>query len=1101
MRCNHRSPVRRLRKLAALVPALAALPALTGCWPLAPIAAVAAAIGGDDDDDDKVVGVALSGTIVTDGTVFDTSLDREPNDSLGFAPPVGPIGGASARPRRLGGSTELRSTLHLLLDGSVGPAVARQELLVDEAQRFAAGAPGVRQIARRGNELFLIESDGGRTTVRVTPLVSPFVKRRVELGLDVEPAGAAACLDALIVLDSGATGARLVAFDADDGRPLVITDLGRGGLAQLAGAEELSTGRTRLFTADPRRGELFEIAVTAGAGDRRFGGLIARGAPAGVSGGIAALAWDGVLLHVVDGAGALHSFEPDALAPVATRPLLAAGERALALAAHFDLGLDGYHVEVPAGRTLAVEFAATGEREDGRFFLAAIERGSIAQESLETPAPVVRTTSAQDRPRLELAAPGGSPRGFDVVVGTLAGAGRYEIALGGRARAPLAGSPRERGAAAAALSTWIENEVIAQLSSGRLVEIYRDPLLPEFAPGRIVLGRAEKGAALALPEAPKGFSLRRVSRSPSGWDVVALANTAEYSGPAARTLHGEGTRRGARREQARSVLAALDGLAGARGVAWSEPLWIARALAVPNDPGFAANQQPHYDLLNLQPAWDITTGASSTVLAVVDTGVRNDNVDLNANVGPDGYDFVTGSNNGDGDGIDPDPFDPGTFASNSHHGSHVGGTMGARGNNATQGTGICWDAELMPVRALGTDRSGFTTDIADGIHYAAQLNNASGTLPASRAAVINLSLGLSSPSNVIHTALINAVNVGCIVMCAAGNDGNGTAVLYPAAFPEAIAVAAADNNGDVTFYSNSGPEIDITCSGGAASGNSADDIWSTTGVGVGGSLQPLAGTSMACAHASGVAGLMVTAAGPIDQDTARTILTGTAVDIETVGFDNLSGWGLVDAAAAVNGSLPILDLSAAMVDFGNTGTNLVVQARDANPFTDNLIVNPNFVLTPTYTPAGGVPTTAWLSPTLLADGKTIHLRADRGVIGFPGDYEVQVDVTSNGGNDFFLVGLTTGLGGVTDVGPILIDAVTQTGTLVRRTTAVASSGYAWSLTGLGNVPYFLRCGVDVDGDGVIGEAGEPYGAYPSVAGEQLLELDGLSSLQIDLLLE
>jgi serine protease len=1086
------------RRLAALALIAASLVPLGGCWPLAPIVVVAAAAGGGGGGGGGkgTPAAALSGTIVTSGTVFDTSLerlDREPNDSMGTAYALGPVSPGAAR--RLSGTTGVRASLHALVGSGERVDVLRRELLeggAGDERRFQVGSaarPPPVAIARDGKELLLLDVVARRASVRATPLGGLLTKRRLELGLDVEPAGFASGFDALLVLDRSQPGIeRLVAFDAEDGAPLSIDDLGRGGLAHLAGGEELLTGRARLFTCSPRDGELFEIAVSEAGSDRRFGGLVARGTLRGLDGPIAALAYDGALLHVVDGGGTLRSFDPDTLRELASRPLLAAGERALSLAVELDLGYDGWQIELPPGASLRVELAAAGARPDARFFLAAIDRATATQRLLASPPPLRTSGAPAEVLALDLSAPADRPRSFDVVVGALRGGGSYELALGAAARRPRSpsGEGPAREVAAAELAGALDLGFVGRLAAARLVELYRDPLLSDFVPERLVLGRKVEAAALALPSVPKGLALSAVSRSASGFDVVAVAATPEFAGPAARSLHGTATRRGTRREQSRALLAALDAIAGAPGVAWSEPQYLVHALAVPNDPGFAANQAWHYNLLNLPSAWDVTTGANSTVLACIDTGIRTDNNDLlpqpNGNVGSHGFDFVTGGG-GDGNGLDSDPFDPGTFASNAHHGSHTGGTMGARGNNVTQGTGICWNCELMPLRGLDVNGSGSTSDIAEAIRYAARLSNASGTIPPKRAAVINLSLGLPQTSNVLHDAIANAVAQGCVVCCAAGNDGNDFAVLFPAAFVESIAVAATEENGNVAFYSNAGPEVDVTCPGGddaVFSPVPADEVWSTVGVGPGGSLQPLRGTSMACAHASGVAGLLATVNPALDQNAARDILRFTATDIDAAGVDDLSGFGLVDAAAAVDAAPKQLQLTATSVDFGNTGTHQFVQAIS---LAGKLAFTTPFAMTATYTPAAApAPTTSWLTATLMPDGRTIQLTADRtGLV--DGDYEVQVDVVSDGGNASFTAGITVDSLGVTDIGDVFVVLLDVDGaTVLDFRLATAANGYAWSFAGLplGNGPseFFLVAGVDVDGDLVIGEPGEPFGGFP-----------------------
>src|SRR5688572_21434706 len=108
----------RTRRLAALA-LVVTLPALGGCWPLAPIAGIIAAGGGGGGGGggDDASGTRLQGTIVTDSTIFDTAienLDREPNDTLGFAQPIGAM--TAAKARRVGGSTGLRATVHVLTE-------------------------------------------------------------------------------------------------------------------------------------------------------------------------------------------------------------------------------------------------------------------------------------------------------------------------------------------------------------------------------------------------------------------------------------------------------------------------------------------------------------------------------------------------------------------------------------------------------------------------------------------------------------------------------------------------------------------------------------------------------------------------------------------------------------------------------------------------------------------------------------------------------------------------------------------------------------------------------------------------------------------------
>jgi serine protease len=1084
----------QLQRLVRL--ALASAPLLVcGCWPLAPIAALAAAGGGGGGGSDG--GITLVGAIVTDGTVFGSSLrlDREPNEALGSATEL-PFD--ATRARRGDGATGVAIELHALTATPEGARIVASDLLSDAASSHeSAGDPATTHLARSGRELFEVRATAdGRAELVVTPLVSGFAKRRTLLDLPLAPAGAAACMDALLLLDNSTMSSRLVAFDAEDGAPLAIHDLGRPGLAHLAGATALASGRERLFTCDPIRGTLFEIAIAESGPARTLGTLVALPiAPRP----IAALAYDGLLLHVVGRDGTLVSYDADdaAFAPAGTSPFATAGQPVRSLVATLALGVDAWHVELPAHATLRISLAAN-RAVDGTsaLFLAAQPRATTLAGAATPPAHFRRFAADGQRVAFELTTAEVAQR-FDLWLGSLAGSAHYQLALNGVARAPTVVAAPRTGADAG-LTARVET-LLQALPAPRLAALCSDPLLPDFVPERLLLGRRDAAGALTLPPAPRGFALAREERNPGGFDRVRVTTTAEWSGPAPRRLQGATTRRARRREEGRALLAACDGLAGARDVAWCEPDWIVRSLATPNDPGYAANQQWHYQMLNLPAAWDLTRGSSSTVLAVVDTGARSDNVDLNANLSPDGYDFITGSNSGDADpGRDSDEFDQGTFASNAHHGSHCGGVMGAQGNNATQGSGICWDCELMALRALGTDGNGSVSDIADAIRYAARLSNASGLLPAARASVLNLSLGLGTPSTTIRNAVDAAINAGTVVCAAAGNDGNGEAILYPAAFDEVIAVAALAFNGGIAFYSNTGPELDVACPGGSnLLGQPAKDIWSTSGVGAGGSLQPLAGTSMACAHASGVVGLIATQFPAITQAEAEELLRSTAIDLGAPGFDDVFGYGGVDAAAAVNDATALLHLPASELDFGETGTRLLLQAVNAG---GGRLEVTSVTAASAQTPLGVPPTTAWLAIAPLVDGTTFQLTADRTGLA-AGDYQLQLDVDSNGGFGSLFVDLTAGGSGLTDVGEILVQLVDEDGTTVlasRR--AQFGDGYAFSFGGLARGRGFVRCGVDLDGDDVLGELGEPYGAYPSVAEEALLELNG-GNVGLDLVLQ
>jgi len=378
---------------------------------------------------------------------------------------------------------------------------------------------------------------------------------------------------------------------------------------------------------------------------------------------------------------------------------------------------------------------------------------------------------------------------------------------------------------------------------------------------------------------------------------------------------------------------------------------------VPSDQLYAW-QAWDYGMIDLPRAWQITTGSASVLVAVVDNGIRYDHPAVAANLTHDGYDFVsdvkvnvcgggTISNAGDGDGYDPDPTMPADYnydeksdcvkglTTSGDHGLHVTGTIGAVGNDGVGTSGINWSVRIRPVRVIGVGGSGSFYDIAQGILYAAGLpadNGKGGTVQAPSAArVINVSLGGPSGSSALHNAVIAATNAGSLVIAAAGNDGSTTA-LYPAAYPEALAVSAVGPDGQLASYSTHGSAIDIAAPGGdiAAGGGTygvMSSVWNF--VTNAPAYDSWDGTSMATPHVSGVAALLLAQNPSLTGAQLRSRLTTWAVDAGPAGPDNLYGAGIVNARNSLTQSFaPPAQLYALLYDAA-TG-RLLAQVPTAN---------------------------------------------------------------------------------------------------------------------------------------------------------------------------
>ena len=169
-------------------------------------------------------------------------------------------------------------------------------------------------------------------------------------------------------------------------------------------------------------------------------------------------------------------------------------------------------------------------------------------------------------------------------------------------------------------------------------------------------------------------------------------------------------------------------------------------------------------------------------------------------------------------GLSPSP--------SSWHGTHVAGIIGAASNNGVGVTGVDWSARILPVRVLGRD-GGTTSDIVDGMAWAAGLAVPGVPANTTPARVINLSLGGSGECSAAFQDVVNRVRAaGAMVVAAAGNDG-ATSVSQPANCNGVIAVTAHARDGDNASYSNVGAQVTISAPGGGCGTFSLIDLDAT----------------------------------------------------------------------------------------------------------------------------------------------------------------------------------------------------------------------------------------------------------------------------------
>ncbi len=257
------------------------------------------------------------------------------------------------------------------------------------------------------------------------------------------------------------------------------------------------------------------------------------------------------------------------------------------------------------------------------------------------------------------------------------------------------------------------------------------------------------------------------------------------------------------------------------GTVYAEPVYRYRALgdatsSIPDDPRLP--ELWGWSKIRTPEIWDRAKTGSNVRVAVVDTGVDRLHPDLANHVLP-GWDCVNG---------DADPQD------DQGHGSHVAGTIAAVAGNRLGISGIAPNTQIVPVKVLGSDGSGETTTIAQGILKARELG----------AQIINLSLGGPERSKVLEDAIARVTAQGCLVVVAAGNDGT-TTPSHPAAFADSLSVAATDASDRRASFSQYGSTVDIAAPG--------VDILSTTD----GDYKKHSGTSMASPHVAAAAAMLL----------------------------------------------------------------------------------------------------------------------------------------------------------------------------------------------------------------------------------------------------
>lgn len=288
----------------------------------------------------------------------------------------------------------------------------------------------------------------------------------------------------------------------------------------------------------------------------------------------------------------------------------------------------------------------------------------------------------------------------------------------------------------------------------------------------------------------------------------------------------------------------------------AEPDYLVHACVAPNDSQFAqqwalsntgqTGGSTGADI-SATAAWNTHTGSGSVVVAVIDSGIDYTHPDLSANIYSNPGEVAGNSTDNDHNGYandvrgwdfvnnDADPMD------DTNHGTHVAGIIGARGNNGAGGSGVCWQVKLLPVKCLNSQGNGTSSDVAEGLAYAALMG----------ATITNNSWQSYGNSQTLQETVDAGCAAGILFVGAAGNDGmtlGSSFSLTPAFFrnPVQMTVAATDHNDALASYSNRGTTmVDLAAPG--------SNILSTT---PGSGYQQLSGTSMSTPMVAGACALL-----------------------------------------------------------------------------------------------------------------------------------------------------------------------------------------------------------------------------------------------------
>ena len=423
-------------------------------------------------------------------------------------------------------------------------------------------------------------------------------------------------------------------------------------------------------------------------------------------------------------------------------------------------------------------------------------------------------------------------------------------------------------------------------------------------------------------------------------------------------------------------------------VKYAEPNYVIKAIGTPDDPDFislwAMNNTGHgggtVDAdIDAVEAWNITTGDASLIIGVIDTGIDYNHPDLQGNIWINPNEIAGNSIDDDGNGVIDDVHGFSAVNNNGDpmdingHGTHVSGTIGAKGHNGVGVAGVNWDVSIIGCQFLDAGGSGSTEGAIACIDYLTNLKQNYGV----DIKATNNSWGGGGFSQALKDSIESAGDAGILFFAAAGNSAsdNDVSPSYPASYDSdaVMAIASTDRNDNMSSFSQWGQRsVDMGAPG--------SSILSTT---PGNSYDTYSGTSMATPHMTGAAALvwsinpdltrgemkqLLMDSGDFNADLSGKTVGGTRLNLATAldmadpspsyrftvtpasqtieagmaasydfGLGSVAGWdGFVELSVAVSPSLEGVSLSTDIVTAGDSFTADITTSA-ATPWGDYTI--------------------------------------------------------------------------------------------------------------------------------------------------------------------